>query len=178
MNEIELLKEVQKENPHAWAELVHIYGPGVYKLLVRFSSVGRETDDLYQEVFLRVYQKIHTYNPQYPFRPWLMKLAVNVALNHCKRLPPRQLLAEDEEIPDTHCDNCRWETMEEVHNLLKRLAPEARMVFLLYHYHGYSVEEITSMTQMPIGTVKSHLRRSRLKLSEWVAGKKEGSDGL
>lgn len=160
MIELQEVKKLIAKDEQAWERITQKYGTRLYSFLLRFSSHSYEVEDLYQEVWLRVYEKFDQYDPSQPFLPWLFRVAFRVALNFRRKLWPFTAITRD--VAYQQQNLCEWR--EEIHNRLAILSPKRRWIFLLYHYESYSVREIAEIVQIPIASVKSDLRRGLQKL--------------
>ena len=162
MVDIHCVQRAQNGDEISWQKIVKAYENSILNLLARFSQDRWEIDDIYQEVWLRAYRKIHLYNSEYPFRTWLMKVAANVALNYRRKKWRRFFTWEQEPYKVEGMNYCEF--VDEINKPLSTLAPKARIIFLLYHYESYTTKEIAFLLEIPEGTVKSHLSRSAKSL--------------
>ena len=150
--------------------------------------IGNREDalDLSQEIFVKVFQALSRYNPEFKFSTWLFRIAGNAAIDHLRKRRPRTVPLEQ---PDQSGGHGRVSTFEyKSHDLdpygelrnsergrainlaIARLPPEFRELITLRHFVGLSYEEIAEIKEMPLGTVKNKLFRARAVLKEWLAG--------
>jgi len=146
------------------ADLYSRHARRIFNLALRFAAEPTEAEDLTQEVFLRVCKKIHTLRPGTDPDPWLTRVAVNVFLNRRPSHPAPGPLEGDP--PAKARPAKRLEALEEARRLLGRLSPIRRMVFLLVHHESHTATEAAALCNMPVNTVKSHLKRARRTLAE------------
>lgn len=181
-------------DPCAFEELVGRFGPKVYGYLVR-AGVGAATkDDLFQETFMRVHLSARRYDPQYPFRVWLFAIAHNVLRSHFRKQKVRRIFtgwwrrpakkdphAECEPMdppddqPDTHQkaegrENIRW-----LERALSDLPEGQRRALLLTQVEGLSLKESARILDAPVPTIKTWIRRGRLRLARAFAEKESES---
>jgi RNA polymerase sigma-70 factor (ECF subfamily) len=136
-------------------------------------------DDVVQEAFIRVYEKLHTFRGESSFSSWLYRLARNQAISHLRKVTrrPRQSSLDDTEggraLAERLADGDRpdagysEEARRQVLNMMvKRLPREYREVVNLYYTSELSYEDIASVLRLPLNTVKTRLRRARLRLSQ------------
>jgi RNA polymerase sigma-70 factor (ECF subfamily) len=149
--------------------------------------VGNRDDalDLSQEIFVRVFQALSRYNPEFKFSTWLFRIAGNAAIDHLRK---RRLRTVPLEVPDTsghgrvssfeyrsadpdpYSDLRNSERGLAIARAIARLPPEFRELITLRHFTGLSYEEIADIKQMPLGTVKNKLFRARAVLKDWLSG--------
>ena len=124
-------------------------------------------EDLVQETLLHVLRQ-HTYPLDRPFKPWLYKIATNLARDHFKSSEVRQrersgdaaessLLHLRDEDPGPEARALAAERGGEVRAALAQLGEDYRIVVVLRFYQGFSLHEIAETLQIPLGTVKSRL---------------------
>jgi RNA polymerase sigma-70 factor (ECF subfamily) len=135
--------------------------------LVRRMITGGDPEDLTQDVFVRAWEKLHTFRGEAAFGTWLHRLAVNVILGRRKSLAiERGRLHEDGEIIDdvaaVHKESPEHSVDFEA--AIKRLPDGARQVFILHDMQGYRHEEIAKLLGIVPGTSKSQLHHARMAL--------------
>lgn len=157
-------------NRDAFAEIVRRHQVRVYNHCTRMVGDIHAAEDLAQEAFVRAYLHLDRYDPAYKFANWLLKIATNLCLQHLRgRAAAPEALEHDpagpSENPEEVASRRSW-----LQSLLARLAPLPRTVFLMFHHDGYSIPEISEALALPVGTVKTHLHRSRLTLARAAHG--------
>jgi RNA polymerase sigma-70 factor (ECF subfamily) len=141
----------------------------VYNLARRMAG-PEAADEVAQDVFVRVWQKLHTFRGESSFATWLHRLAVNVIVERFRALGTarERFLSDSEEtldrLPASAPGPLRYDTRLDLDTALKRLPPGARTVFVLHDVEGYRHEEIGDMLGVSIGTSKSQLHRARMTL--------------
>lgn len=162
----------------AFPALLAAYRGPVYGYLVRCGVPAGERDDLFQSVFLKIHAAAASYDSARPFAPWLFAIVGNTVRNHFRKLaavPP------DDDPPDAadpapgpdRVAEAR-ETAVWLEGALLELPPAQRQVLLLVSLGGLRQQEVADAMDMPLNTVKTHLRRARLAL---VAGLAERDAG-
>jgi RNA polymerase sigma-70 factor (ECF subfamily) len=150
--------------------------------------VGNRDDalDLSQEIFVKVFQALSRYNPQFKFSTWLFRIAGNAAIDHLRKRRPRTVSIEQPEStaglgrvssfeyrsgdPDPYAKLRNTERGRAITDAIARLPPEFRELITLRHFTGLSYEEIAEIKGIPLGTVKNKLFRARAVLKEWLSG--------
>lgn len=168
------------------------HGPLLGWLTKRIGS-RTEAEDLVQRTFMRVYQHLHRFDPDRKFSTWLYTIAGNLAKNvyRSRSRDPIvlfQTLKEDDErsdqrlqwadetyLPDQMAE--RRDLREAVERATEELPEHHRKVFELREREGRTYEEISEITGLKLGTVKSRLSRARSRFAELVAGRLDGPTG-
>ncbi len=160
----------------AWDELIDLYGGRLYNLALHFAGSREEAEDLTQEIFLRLHQNLRQYRGDCPLASWALRLSRNLCIDHYRRLrQERRSVWVSEEIlahipgADDVQARAQWrEEIEAVHSTLREMPEDLAEVVLLRDLQGWSLEEVSSFLDIPVGTVKSRLHRARLDLAERV----------
>ena len=165
--------------------LVRRYQTRVVAHVTRMVGSREDAFDLAQEIFLKVFQALDRYNPEFKFSTWLFRIAGNAAIDHLRKRRPRTVPLE---IPDPESrsgvsaiehessgldpygDLRNVERGEAISRAIADLPPEFRELITLRHFGGLSYEEIARVKNMPLGTVKNKLFRARVVLKERLAG--------
>ncbi|HTR20259.1 MAG TPA: sigma-70 family RNA polymerase sigma factor [Gemmatimonadales bacterium] len=135
--------------------------------LVRRMLDADVADDVTQDVFVRAWEKLHTFRGEAQFGTWLHRLAVNVILARRKTFGIERSRFEGDPEPSLEQASGRGETVEhtmDFEQALARLPEGARQVFLLHDVAGYRHEEIAKMLGIVPGTSKSQLHHARMAL--------------
>ena len=182
----ELILKAQQGDFSAFEQLVYRHDKQVLTIAARFVRSSEDAKDIYQEVFLRVYQGLRRFKMESEFTTWLYRITTNVCLTHRSRRKKRAHVSLDEEYDEAegepHGSTSRAsdeplpdqrlidkEVSEQIRDALELLSPQQKMVFTLKHYQGLKLREIAEMMQCSEGTVKKHLftaiqrMRARLK---------------
>lgn len=151
----------------AFSELVSRRQAWIRNLMRRSSGDWALADDLSQQVFLQAWKSLPQLHDPARFGPWLKRLAVNVWLQHVRRNDP---VRDADELHDeaTATDDAARVAMD-LDAALATLAHDARLCIVLAYHEGMTHDEIASLTDIPVGTVKSHIRRGTLRLREQLA---------
>ncbi len=163
-------------NGDAFADLVDRYRAPVYSYLARCGVATDDRDDLFQDIFIRIHRAAASYDPSRPLHPWLFTIVANTARNHLRRQRVRSLVGSAEKIGEPPAGNPGAErvtsgrqTMAWLEERIKELPLARREVLLLACVESLPLREVAAVLSMPLGTVKTHLRRARLTLAEELA---------
>jgi RNA polymerase sigma-70 factor (ECF subfamily) len=158
----------------AFEQLYRTHLPKVHSLVRRMAG-GRDTDELTQDVFVRVWQKLSTFRGDAAFSTWLHRLAVNVVIEKFRaERTQRQRLQDGEEIFETLSSPPRMGDLSmDFDTALMKLPDGAREIFVLHDVEGYKHHEIAMMLEISAGTSKAQLHRARMMLRKHLGGRQE-----
>lgn len=177
-----LLQKAKRGDRSAFAELVDKYRDRIYAYLYRMVRSREDALDLAQETFLRVFRNLHHFQLGQPFKPWLYRIACNLAIDHLRKQrdmvsldAPRNndddwfmQVADDQPGPEEQQE--RSELAGYLAELIEQLPDSYRSVILLRHGQDLTYQEIADILHVPVSTVKTRLFRARealrLKLME------------
>jgi RNA polymerase sigma-70 factor (ECF subfamily) len=172
-----LVERCRQGDDLAWEQLVRSCQGRVYALAYHYLGGVEQARDLTQEVFVRIYQQLGTYEGN-GFMAWLLHITRNLCIDQIRRRkarpPAEDLLAEDNEwaMPDTAPDPeqswLRDGRKRLVYEALRHLNGPSREMILLKDIQGLQLKEIATMLGLPIGTVKSRSNRARVELARQV----------
>ena len=153
----------QSGDTNAFAELVRRRQSWIRNLMRRFSGDAVLADDLSQQVFLQAWPVAAAE----PFWPWMKQLAVNVWLQHLRKTDALNAAGEiDESAPGGSVSTGVTIDLDRV---LAALAEPVRLCIVLAYHEGMTHGEIAELTNLPPGTVKSHIRRGTQRLQQLLA---------
>lgn len=164
---------LRRGDPGAFEEVLARYQHRLYRYLVRFVRDRALAEDLFQQSWLRVVQKIGQYDPRRNFEAWLFSVARNLAIDHLRRYKPESL---DEPVPGATQEESRAarlaaggpsaldrvldrERSEKLEAALERLPLIYREALSLRFEEEMKVEEIAEVLSVPLSTAKTRLRR-------------------
>ncbi|HXJ95409.1 MAG TPA: sigma-70 family RNA polymerase sigma factor [Terriglobia bacterium] len=186
--DLHLVKRCLAGEDSAWEQLLIAHNRKIYNLCYRFTGRSGEAEDLTQEVFIKVFQTLATYDAaQGSFGTWLNRVARNHLVDHYRRTRKDRVTSslEDETggIEDKpsaeESPMARLETRERrelLQSALDQLSPDMREAVILRDFQDLDYDEIAQVLQVPQGTVKSRINRGRLELAK-VIKRMEGVRG-
>jgi RNA polymerase sigma-70 factor (ECF subfamily) len=162
----------------AYGELIDRYRARLLALTRRMLGGSQEeAEDVVQEAFVAAYHRRATYRQGDAFRPWLYRIAINKCVDRLRarsRKPPAASLSDAPEEAAAGGEPLNSllaaEREERLQRAVEELPPKYRAVFLLRHLDDLSYEDIARATELPLGTVKTHLFRARAQLREALQG--------
>ena len=168
----------------AWEQIVQQYHRRIYNLCYRFAGSADDAQDLTQEVFIRMYRTLQSYDVERgAFITWVTSVTRNLLVDHFRKSRQDRLTdsldaptSEQEEArplgeqiadkgmpPDAGVQ--RRETQEAVHEALQKLSPDLREAVILRDLQVMDYREIATVLRVPEGTVKSRINRGRAELA-------------
>jgi RNA polymerase sigma-70 factor (ECF subfamily) len=159
---------ISNGDQHAFATLIKKYQGAIRQFLRRLTAGEQATaDDIAQETFIRIYQKLDTFLGQSSFSTWAHKIAYNCFLKY------KQKVYHQYEIDDFDFSilEAEIEAIEKdmiIERLMNCLDLAERTCVTLSVSAGMSHQEISTITKFPLGTVKSHINRGKQKLMDKV----------
>ena len=152
---------------HSFDLLVEKYYKVLFNGALRMVNDTEDARDIAQITFMKAYQKLSTFKPEYKFFSWIYRIMIHESLNLLGRRRPRVELDADlvatQRDPEAEC--AQSELSQAVSAALQRLTLDHRVVVVLRHFLGLSYEEMASVLGIPARTVKSRLYAARRQLS-------------
>ncbi len=157
----------------AWELIVRQYWRKVFHIAYKFVGAHDEAEDLTQEIFLRLYRTLHTFDRRANFETWLVSVSRNLCIDHYRSARrERQTVTRDVEagevaVPlatDPLADLERQDQVALVRRALEALPPALRTAVVLCDLQELSYQEIARQLNLPEGTVKSRIHRGRAAL--------------
>lgn len=169
-----LATQIQNGDVEVFGELVNRYEAKMQRYARRFLSRPDEVDDLVQDVFIKVYENIQSFNPSMRFSPWIYRVAHNIFVNELKRKSRYGLASFDPDVifsilPAKETADERALGLErsvEMEAALNQLSQKYREVLILHYYEELSYQEISDILQIPVTTVGVRINRARNKLKD------------
>ncbi len=163
----------------AFGILVDRYAGVVRRVARSILGNGFDADDAAQDAFLSAWRNLDRFDPRRPFRPWLMRIAVNAATDLYRRRKVRHAST----LPETLEDRAAGPDRETDRSLLRQRLSEAlselserqRLAVTMFDAEGYSHADIAEIMDVPVGTVRSLVFHARRALREALAPYRGGS---
>ena len=156
----------------AFEGIVERYERTIYNVAYRMVRDEEDAADITQTVFIKVYKKLDSYDPDRKFFSWLYRIAVNECLNHLKKRK-HEVVADGDYAVSRQSpwdDVARNERGELLEGALMDLRPEYRVVIVLKYFLEFSYREISDIAGIPEKTVKSRLFTARQQLRDALMG--------
>lgn len=167
LTDIDILSAVKKGNINKYEILVKKYMKIIYSLVAKQLFNKLDIEDIVQVVFVKFYKNIERFDEKRPVLPYLYQIAKN-ELKMYYRSHKELRLSDSLEI----ADNRKIEfNIDDLDTILKELPPEQKDIIQMV-YDGFSYSEIAEKIQKPLNTVKTIVRRARIKIIHTYYGKK------
>jgi len=160
----------------SYETIVTAYQKSIYSLCYRMTGNSGDAEDLSQEVFIKAFRKLHTYDPSKRFSTWILTLGRNTCIDHLRRKKEDTLPFDegsfDEGSKGERCGESaeslyiQDEEKEEIQQAVDSLSPEYRILILLYHQQGKSYQEIAELEGISLSLVKNRIHRGRKMLRD------------
>jgi RNA polymerase sigma-70 factor, ECF subfamily len=174
------IKQVIKGDQDAFGEIVEIYKNSVFQLCFRMLGNRHEAEDIAQEAFLRAYVNIKSFNQDLKFSTWLFRIATNLCIDRIRKKKPDYYLdaevagtegltmysqiPSDTPLPEKELESL--ELQETVQKEILKLPEKYRSAILLKYIEDLSLNEISEILDLPLGTVKTRIHRGREALRQ------------
>lgn len=180
MDEKELIAGLGRGDKDAYEALVERYKKKVYFLALDVVGNANDAEDVFQEVFLKVFKSFSTFKRGSGLSPWLYRITYNAAIDNIRRRGSSTDTFDNEVIDGWSTDTAR--TMSDrrpedpartaeasllqarINSALQKISPQERAVFVLRHYEGLMIRDIAKSLGLSVGSVKSYLFRAAAKL--------------
>jgi RNA polymerase sigma-70 factor (ECF subfamily) len=184
LTDAELVRHALKGRQEAFREIVVRFERPIYSLVARMVQDPALAEDLAQEVFIKAFRRLDTYDPQRKLSSWLFKIAHNTTIDHLRRHAPETVPLEAEKdddrgglaavLSDAGSENPaaaaeRRDMARALERAVARLRPEYRESVVMFYLEGASYQEICEATGLPLGTVKTNLHRARKELAQHMS---------
>src|SRR5690606_3246457 len=177
------IKQVLRGDQEAFGEIVELFKDKVFHLCYRMLGNRHEAEDIAQEAFARAYVNIHSFNQKRKFSTWLYRIATNLCIDRIRKKKPDYFLdaevagtdgltmysqiAAEGKSPDSEVETL--ELQEIVQREILRLPDKYRVVIILRYIDDLSLNEISEVLDMPLGTVKTRIHRGREALRKQLS---------
>jgi RNA polymerase sigma-70 factor (ECF subfamily) len=160
-----LVKRCLQGDGRAITALVERFQAEVFGLCVRLLRHNQDAEDVTQEVFLRIFRSLASWDSGRPLKPWVMGITVNRCRTWLSQRGRRPELVDylHDTVTSRPADDSA-ELVKEIQAALEELRLEYRSVFVMYHEQGLPYEDIAAALQRPVGTIKTWLHRARMEV--------------
>jgi RNA polymerase sigma-70 factor (ECF subfamily) len=179
-----LIRRCVAGDASAWEEIVQRYHRRIYNLCYRFAGSADDAQDLTQEVFIKMYRTLKSYDVERgAFMTWVTTMTRNLLVDHFRKtkqdrvtdsldsapsehedaMPLSEQIEDQKPAPDARVRSL--EAQQTVHEALQKLSPELREAVILRDLQDQTYQEIAAVLRVPEGTVKSRINRGRAELA-------------
>jgi RNA polymerase sigma-70 factor, ECF subfamily len=193
----ELIERCLRGDQHAWEQIVRLHWRKVFNVAYKFVGKHDEAEDLTQDIFLKIFKSLDTFDRRANFQTWLISVSRNLCIDHYRSVrKERETIDRDVDpgdlTPVSH-EVSPYAALEQrdrvslLREAMNELPETLRTAVLLRDIRELTYQEIADTLRLPEGTVKSRINRGRTELArqikrlrsqyEQAAGSRRGSDG-
>ena len=168
-----------KDDESLLDEIMSIYGQDILQLVYSYVKETATAEDLTQEIFIKCYKALPGYNQQSNLRTWLWKIAINHCKDYRKSWYFRKVSAAEEEQEWVSANNVENEIVQQdeerqLADAVMALPIQYRELIYLHYFQEMKLKEISEVTGVKIGTVKTRIRQAKKRLKTYL---EESTDG-
>jgi RNA polymerase sigma-70 factor (ECF subfamily) len=186
MSEQEIIRQLKQGDKHALKAIIEMYQDYVYTIALQMVKKKEPAEEITQDVFIKVYQKINSYEHRAKFSTWLFTIVYRTALNYLEK--KRILVSVSDFSPpdsDNSIDdernmlnrNIQWQSEDTIgesdyqrqliiYKAIDKLEIKQGVVITLFYLKDFSVSQIAEIMQLSVNTIKTHLFRGRENLKK------------
>ena len=170
-----LIEKCRSGVREAFGSLMKIYRRRLYSYLFKLTGDGTDTEDVFQETLIKIWEGLPGYNNRNRFSSWIFSVAHNTAMDHLRKKKKERNFEEITDDTVNFNENRDFsdvlhlnEINEQISTAVDKLSGKQKNVFLLRIHSGMSFKEIAEITGEPLNTVLSHMRYAVNKLKKYV----------
>ncbi|WHX90607.1 sigma-70 family RNA polymerase sigma factor [Peribacillus simplex] len=168
-----------KDDESLLDEIMSLYGQDILQLVYSYVKDAVVAEDLTQEIFIKCYKALPTYNQQSNIRTWLWRIAINHCKDYRKSWYFRKVSTVEEEQEWTSTDNVEEEIIQQdedrqLADAVMELPIQYRELIYLHYFQEMKLQEISEITGVKLGTVKTRMRQAKRRLKTYW---EESTDG-
>lgn len=167
-DEAAVIARAQRGDTAAYEALMRAYQQIAFRVAFLVTHDEQEAADAAQDAFIRAYRALGSFNVEQPFRPWLLRIVTNLAINRLRAAQrrmramdsyARELIAgDDRPSPDGHL--ARVDQSDQLFQAVRKLAPDEQSLITLKYWMELPESELAEIFNVPVGTIKSRLHRT------------------
>lgn len=169
-SESDLIEGCLRSDRKMQQQLYQQFAPKMYGICLRYAGNVQEAEDILQEGFIKIFNKISSYRGEGSFEGWIRRIFVNTAIEHFRKKTYLQPITEIEEntIEGNYLSVLDSLAEKDIIQLVQQLSPGYRTVFNMYVVEGYTHKQIAEALDISEGTSKSQLSRAKSILQDLV----------
>lgn len=176
LTENELVELSKEGNLEAFSNLIDLYRQKVFQTCMGFLHSRDDADDLTQDIFIKAWKSLKSFDGRSTFSTWLYRIAVNSAINQVRKNKLRTYVGlnyvltdatSTEENADNHL--MRAEIRQEIKKAVGRLKINQRKAFVLFYYQELSIKEIATVMKISPKAAESLVFRARKNLQKYLS---------
>jgi RNA polymerase sigma-70 factor (ECF subfamily) len=173
-SDAQLAERCRAGDSDAFGELVRQNQDAVFNLAWRMTGNWHEAADIAQEAFVRAYQKIHSYKPEYAFKNWVMSIGANLTRNRFRSRSRRERTEQSlVAMQDAESAPAKATHDEPLESALGKVPDSLRAALVLKHMEGMSYEEVARTLGIGVSAAKMRVARGRDELVRLLGEERE-----
>jgi len=183
LNEEQIISELKKGNKDVFVHIVELFKNRVFGMAFKFTNDYAETQDLSQDIFLKIYKQVGKFRFESKLSTWVYRVALNTCIDW-KRRNIKTKNINISEIGNNDGNNSTYEIRDrnplpeemiltdennrEIHELVYNLPDKYKSVIIMYHFNNMSYQEMAFALDLPERTIETRLYRARKILKEEI----------
>lgn len=176
----EIASFVQSGQIDFFGVLIERYEAKIKRYAQKFLSEKEDIEDILQDIFIKAYKNIQSFNPKRKFSSWLYRIAHNELVNTLKKKKRKFWLSFDFDFDlflpysnnNFQPDIDKKKLIEEIDKSFDKLKPKYKEPLFLYYYENLSYQEISEILQIPVSTVGVRIKRAKEKIKKLIENQK------
>jgi RNA polymerase sigma-70 factor, ECF subfamily len=183
-----LIQRCLAGDQQAWEEIVRQHRRKVFNIAYKFTGKHDEAEDLTQDIFLKIFKSLHTFDRRANFQTWLVSVSRNLCIDHYRSVrKERETIDRDVDAgeltpaastPSAYTELEQRGRVELLRRAMAELQPTLRSAVMLRDIQELSYQEIADKLQLPEGTVKSRINRGRTELARQIQRLRDELEGV
>jgi RNA polymerase sigma-70 factor (ECF subfamily) len=183
-----LIQRCLAGDQQAWEEIVRQHRRKVFNIAYKFTGKHDEAEDLTQDIFLKIFKSLHTFDRRANFQTWLVSVSRNLCIDHYRSVrKERETIDRDVDAgeltpaastPSAYAELEQRGRVELLRRAMAELQPTLRSAVMLRDIQELSYQEIADRLQLPEGTVKSRINRGRTELARQIQRLRDELEGV
>ncbi len=170
-SDLEIINQCLKGDMGQFEVLIERYKKLIFNTAYRMMGNKEEAEDVSQEAFIRIYNSLSKYNPEFKFATWALRITTNLCLDHLRKrkgetvpIDEQYDLGDGKLTPEE--EYIRKEKQKLVQNAISKLPDKYKEFLIMFHHRNLSYQEIMDITGESLTIVKNRLYRARQMLKE------------
>ena len=170
LNDLALITQILVfRNTQAFDRIVEKHQSPIRRFLLNLTSGDEElSNDLAQDTFIKAYTNLSSFKGLSSFKTWLFRIAYNIYYDYIRSRKTTGFIEEQKAVAEKESQLPETDLKLDLHKALQMLSVIERTCVTLKLQEGLSIEQIVKITQLPQGTVKSHISRGKNKLANYL----------
>jgi len=169
----ELISGCKSKNPGSQKKLFMLLYGYALGIARRYGATNEDAEEIANDGFYKAFTKIEKYQDHIPFQLWLRKIIINTGIDHYRKHKNERIDSGPYTVKTIQNQGAQNLDQEYLLNILNKLSPQYKLVFVLNVIEGYKHDEIAELLNISVGTSKSNLSKARKRLKELINEFKE-----